>query len=644
MATVIDSLLIELGLDASKFNTSQKKSVEQLKKFDDQSNKTFKNTQRNVYDLGEGFDKARDALMSLGLTLLSVKGFASIIKDTTTTNANIGRTAQLFNMSARELDAWGQVMKSVGGDASDFQNSMQSIKQGLAAVQFGDTAILKPLALLGAGEAIDLKNQQVDVLKLADAIKQFKDQYGEESAFLQAQAIGVNREMFMVLKEGSDSVRRLYQEAEKGSGVTKGNTEAAEKLQKQWGDVSRAYDAAANEITDQLNPSMIQLAKLTENSLRAFVSWDKSLDGALTTALAFAAGLGTVTTAMKALGVSVPAWFSTTLGAGALGLYSKGLNEGEEAELAKMRKPSGGRTPAPEETARLTALESKYNLPPGMLDKIWNIESGRGENMVSPAGATGHFQFMPKTAAEYGLSREDTFDFEKSSEAAAKKLAHLMKYYSGSVEKAVAAYNWGEGNLDKFGLQNAPVETRSYIQKYKEGVPARSEQAKPLPLGTPMGETAPAPATTGKPPEKAVLNKFWNESVKDWQGYANLLIKDEKTKASSEAPILPEKTGAMTNAKSFLSESMTDWQGYAKMISNANNRIGQAIWEQLSNVPIGSSAAVPANAKSTSTNIENNIGAINVNTPATDGKGIVRDMDNSIRNNSLMTFGLAGPR
>lgn len=113
--------------------------------------------------------------------------------------------------------------------------------------------------------------------------------------------------------------------------------------------------------------------------------------------------------------------------------------------------------------AYLKELEKRYALPPGILDRVWQRESQRGDPrwMRSPAGAMGHFGFMPKTAKEYGLKDPD--DFKESADAAARKWADLMKRYNGDVRKAAAAYNWGDGNLARYGLGNAPRETRDYM-------------------------------------------------------------------------------------------------------------------------------------------------------------------------------------
>lgn len=108
-------------------------------------------------------------------------------------------------------------------------------------------------------------------------------------------------------------------------------------------------------------------------------------------------------------------------------------------------------------------LENKYNLPSGLLDKVWKTESGRGKNMKSSKGALGHFQFMPDTAKEFGL--KNPFDLEESADAAARKYQGLLKRYRGDTRMAAAAYNWGEGNIADWqaGKKALPSETQNYM-------------------------------------------------------------------------------------------------------------------------------------------------------------------------------------
>lgn len=137
----------------------------------------------------------------------------------------------------------------------------------------------------------------------------------------------------------------------------------------------------------------------------------------------------------------------------------KAPGAGQNGPGASNATPVGG---GPQQD-RLRSLERQYALPAGWLDRVWKQESNRGDPrfMTSGAGAQGHFQFMPGTAKQYGL--KDPNDFNQSSEAAARYYADLFKKYQGDAAKAAAAYNWGPGNVDRYGLGRAPRETRDYV-------------------------------------------------------------------------------------------------------------------------------------------------------------------------------------
>lgn len=120
--------------------------------------------------------------------------------------------------------------------------------------------------------------------------------------------------------------------------------------------------------------------------------------------------------------------------------------------------------------SRLSAVSQKYGIPQHMLYSVWAQESRKGNmKKSSAAGAKGHFQFMPGTAKAYGISGRE-WDFDASSDAAARYFQWLLKHYNGDHNKALAAYNWGNGNLDKaiqrYGndwMSHAPKETQGYV-------------------------------------------------------------------------------------------------------------------------------------------------------------------------------------
>ncbi|MFM0088922.1 hypothetical protein PQR46_18605 [Paraburkholderia sediminicola] len=119
---------------------------------------------------------------------------------------------------------------------------------------------------------------------------------------------------------------------------------------------------------------------------------------------------------------------------------------------------------------RLAGLEQQYGLPKGLLDGVWGAETSWGaNNRTSGAGAKGNFQMLDGTAKQYGVT---IGNFASESDGAARMYRDLLKVNHGDVGKALAGYNWGQGNLNRdikaYGdkwLDFAPKETRDYIAK-----------------------------------------------------------------------------------------------------------------------------------------------------------------------------------
>jgi soluble lytic murein transglycosylase-like protein len=99
----------------------------------------------------------------------------------------------------------------------------------------------------------------------------------------------------------------------------------------------------------------------------------------------------------------------------------------------------------------------------------------------SPAGAQGVAQFMPGTAARFGL--RNPYDVDQSLEAWGKYMTYLLKRFGGRYDLALAGYNAGEGNVEKYGRKVPPFrETREYVkvilQRAGRAVTARAQLAE----------------------------------------------------------------------------------------------------------------------------------------------------------------------
>lgn len=88
-------------------------------------------------------------------------------------------------------------------------------------------------------------------------------------------------------------------------------------------------------------------------------------------------------------------------------------------------------------------------------------ESGFNPYATSKVGAAGIFQHMPATAQELGI---DPYDPSQSIQGGVKYMGQLLNRYQGDPTKALAAYNWGMGNLERQGLGAAPAETQNYLK------------------------------------------------------------------------------------------------------------------------------------------------------------------------------------
>lgn len=112
----------------------------------------------------------------------------------------------------------------------------------------------------------------------------------------------------------------------------------------------------------------------------------------------------------------------------------------------------------------LAAAARSYELPVTFFIRLIWQESRFNPSAVSPVGAKGVAQFMPKTAAAYGLA--DPFDPAQALPTSARYLDELRRQF-GNLGLAAAAYNAGPGRLREWLEKRAslPKETRNYVQK-----------------------------------------------------------------------------------------------------------------------------------------------------------------------------------
>lgn len=115
----------------------------------------------------------------------------------------------------------------------------------------------------------------------------------------------------------------------------------------------------------------------------------------------------------------------------------------------------------------LTAAARINDLDPLLLHAIAHVESRHNAKAVSPAGARGVMQVMPATAQRFGVTdpTRTLLDPKTNMEASAAYLRILMRRFDSDLRLVVAAYNAGEGAVEKYGRQVPPYpETQAYVR------------------------------------------------------------------------------------------------------------------------------------------------------------------------------------
>jgi len=132
-------------------------------------------------------------------------------------------------------------------------------------------------------------------------------------------------------------------------------------------------------------------------------------------------------------------------------------------DTAAMPRPSmSARTPS-EIQAMVRALAPAYGLAPDLVLAVIQAESAFDPNALSPKGAQGLMQLIPATAERFGVT--GPFDPQENLRGGMAYLRWLLSHFRGDVRLAVAAYNAGEGAVERHRGVPSYEETRNYVRR-----------------------------------------------------------------------------------------------------------------------------------------------------------------------------------
>jgi soluble lytic murein transglycosylase-like protein len=108
----------------------------------------------------------------------------------------------------------------------------------------------------------------------------------------------------------------------------------------------------------------------------------------------------------------------------------------------------------------------RHRMDPALVRAVIETESNWNIGAISRKGALGLMQLIPTTAQRFGVS--NAFNPQQNVEAGVRYLKSLLERYNGNLDLALAAYNAGEGAVDRAHGIPAIRETRNYVQKVQD--------------------------------------------------------------------------------------------------------------------------------------------------------------------------------
>ena len=255
--------------------------------------------------------------------------------------------------------------------------------------------------------------------------------------------------------------------------------------------VQRGTDLAAEALTQALqNPELAaefvaKAQRLQQMSPRLAAQRSQQLTDALNTIAPQAAAFGR---GVMGLGSPEPIAQQATTPSATSATTTPMVESDPWAELESVVGPMAEASPTPEPTPQpetITVGKQNISIPTGdkyapasLVKAVMRVESAGKANAVSSKGASGLMQLMPGTAKALGV---DPTDPQQNVEGGSRYLRELLDKYN-SEELALAAYNWGPGNMDRAIRKvkaagskatwanllkevKVPKETRQYVPK-----------------------------------------------------------------------------------------------------------------------------------------------------------------------------------
>ncbi|HDY6876507.1 lytic transglycosylase domain-containing protein [Klebsiella pneumoniae] len=259
-ATVIDALLVTLGLDTSQFRKGQQEVSDDLKKQREDAKNTAKEMAEQGKKAASFFSSIKTELLALTGVTVTAGGLMSLVKNTTSSLMDLSIQSKALGMTARELDGFGKAAESAGSSFERITAALQGFQAAKQGSLFGDTSspIFSGMRMLTAltGDTFDVYSKDAKSLARSylESLRKVKDpnirrQIGAMGGFDDA-TIQRNQEGRFL-----PDVDRLT----KSSGITDASTKGAKEFTAAWAELGQNLDTVKNQIYEGLIPTIRDL-------------------------------------------------------------------------------------------------------------------------------------------------------------------------------------------------------------------------------------------------------------------------------------------------------------------------------------------------------------------------------------------------
>jgi len=258
MATVIDALVVTLGLDAKAFKKGSEESLKHVKKTGEEAERVGKNMERSGQQAAQFFAKLRTEALSLLAVFTAGAGLKNFTVNTINTAAGLGRMSDNLGLSTERLTAWQRVAENAGGSVSGMTARLKTATLAVANYKLGigDESNSK-------GSFLGLQREDFEsaetLLKGQARILHEAYKVNPQDAIAKAAMMQIDEDTFNVMKNGPAVMMANVDAMQKLSAITRDSAEQADKLRKMFLDIERQFTAVATKILFALAPTIEKL-------------------------------------------------------------------------------------------------------------------------------------------------------------------------------------------------------------------------------------------------------------------------------------------------------------------------------------------------------------------------------------------------